>query len=810
MTDPTTTAPARRGRRLDAETAGWVQALEASGYSHRSALDYAATIRRAEQLLAARNLTLRSAGPADIAALGEHWPLTRSSRTRLRSALGAASVILERPGLGFEAVLSPPGVARRPSRRRQATGALSAARRAWWDARLEAAGCPRSDQPGRPAVVLERAERILAELGTDLRDADASALAGLVQRWPGSYSSRARLRRSLRLAAGILDRPDLAEAVPGDPERPWDRDRRAGPLSRARSERFEIAAWRLGGSGGLLGLLALHTDLAVGELTGLRWEQFSGCGPGQPGLLRTHAGEHRLAERVAAALAAKDRSVGYLFPAGSGHISAPEATRRLRSVAAYAGLGAEVSPAVLRASRPGRVDPELVETLGELCAAPVGDLNGSVSVEQLLATGVAERTAGQYARLAERAGRILAERGSDLMTCNGVDLAAVAQHFPASRSTRAALRAALARAWDALGRDDPPDLRAVRLPPQPRRRSKALDVDVAQAVEQAAWAQRDQPMGLAVLTGLYAGLRRAEIASLRWEHIELDSVTPEMWVRGKGGLEAAVPIHPILAEALAGHRRPTGWVFPGRTGPDGHINPTTIWLWTKQVTAAAGIDPAKVRTHLLRHTMLTEANDRSGDLRTTQEIARHSRPETTAGYTRVERTKMHTVVAQVSYGRALPGRCAPDPADAIPGFNYRDVVEAIEAEDAPAWIDLGVTLTAAGWHPQLVHDGLGPSLWWSHPGNDQLIATASIDHRDATRSYSLDRLDGDQSDHWDFTDPAALAAAATALAAGVEVAGSARYGPWIEQPFVEFLRGERPDGPRRPDRTPSWLHLVAD
>jgi integrase len=54
---------------------------------------------------------------------------------------------------------------------------------------------------------------------------------------------------------------------------------------------------------------------------------------------------------------------------------------------------------------------------------------------------------------------------------------------------------------------------------------------------------------------------------------------------------------------------------------------------------------------VLRHTALAEANDRSRDLRTVQEIARHSRPETTAGYTRTTSRRMAAVVAMIDYGR---------------------------------------------------------------------------------------------------------------------------------------------------------------
>jgi integrase len=70
--------------------------------------------------------------------------------------------------------------------------------------------------------------------------------------------------------------------------------------------------------------------------------------------------------------------------------------------------------------------------------------------------------------------------------------------------------------------------------------------------------------------------------------------------------------------------------------------------WVRDVGLEAGVP---VRTHLLRHTALAEANDRSGNLRAVQDLARHSRPETTAGYTRTTAARLKSVVAMIDYGR---------------------------------------------------------------------------------------------------------------------------------------------------------------
>lgn len=270
-----------------------------------------------------------------------------------------------------------------------------------------------------------------------------------------------------------------------------------------------------------------------------------------------------------------------------------------------------------------------------------------ITVDDLMGLGLSERSAYLYSRLIVRAAVQLEAAGTDLMACGAADVARVAAAWPNSHSARAQLRAALLKAWDHLEREHPP-IRAIRIPPKPRARCKALPEGSAEQLERAAWA-RDDDRGLAVLIGMYAALRRLEIARLRWEDVTVDEHGRPVWLRvhGKYDLVADVPIHPALAEALTRRRRPTGWLFPGRYG--GSVCANTIWEWVRKVADEAGL--SQVPTHVLRHTALAEANDRSHDLRTVQEIARHSRPEITAGYTRVKDARMLEVIAMIDYGR---------------------------------------------------------------------------------------------------------------------------------------------------------------
>ncbi len=261
-------------------------------------------------------------------------------------------------------------------------------------------------------------------------------------------------------------------------------------------------------------------------------------------------------------------------------------------------------------------------------------------VEGLIGRGYSRKTVVVYATALRSAIRSI-----DPDTVSASELRAFAEELPRSRSSRALLRSSLRAYWELTGRPDPP-VGAVRVPTHPRMRSRALDERAAAKLARHA-ARRGDRKGLAVLIALYAGLRRAEIAQLRWDEIGADG-----WVTliGKGDVSASLPLHPALLRALARYRstaegQDPEWLFAGRGA--GPVHPTTLWGWVKSVGTDAGI--GRVPTHVLRHTCLTTALDATRDLRAVQELARHARPETTAGYTRVHRDRLVETVAAICY-----------------------------------------------------------------------------------------------------------------------------------------------------------------
>ena len=263
--------------------------------------------------------------------------------------------------------------------------------------------------------------------------------------------------------------------------------------------------------------------------------------------------------------------------------------------------------------------------------------------EYLYGLGLAPKTIDVYARHVHRATLWANSRGGRVVDLTAREVAEFTSTVPNSASTRRHLRTALTHYWRMRGRRDAP-VRAVRVPPKPRGRSRALEIDDARALVKAAigW----HPEGLAVLFGMYMALRRAEIATTRWDRFspDLDWYT----VIGKGDVEATLPVHPALRDELVLHRSAYVWLFPGSRNR-AHVTPTTVWLWTRKVGSAAGIGD-RLTTHELRHTALATANDATGDLRATQAFARHARPETTAIYTRATTERLTAVVNSLDYG----------------------------------------------------------------------------------------------------------------------------------------------------------------
>ena len=160
----------------------------------------------------------------------------------------------------------------------------------------------------------------------------------------------------------------------------------------------------------------------------------------------------------------------------------------------------------------------------------------------------------------------------------------------------------------------------------------------------AAAQSRPTPTAHAALEILYStGLRVSELLGLRQQQFATDPAT--LIVRGKGGKERMVLLSLSARRAASSliEAPPKGWLFPGRD-PRRAMTRQGFGLLLKQVALAAGLDPARVSPHVLRHSFASHMLNRGADLRSLQVLLGHADVATTQIYTHVLTERLQQLV----------------------------------------------------------------------------------------------------------------------------------------------------------------------
>lgn len=266
-------------------------------------------------------------------------------------------------------------------------------------------------------------------------------------------------------------------------------------------------------------------------------------------------------------------------------------------------------------------------------------------------SGLSRLTLDSYRRDLEGLARWLAARGRGLA---GVDRQVLFDYLAdrtgagyAARSNArllSSLRAFFGQQLRlGLRENDPTAL--LDLPKLGRSLPKALSESEVEALINAP--SLDSPAGLrdrAMVELMYAtGLRVSELVNLPATGVNLRQGV--LRVMGKGSKERLVPLgeeaqhwlERYLAEArpaLAGGRA-VAPLFPGRAGAA--LSRQQFWNVVKRLAVTAGIDPARVSPHGLRHSFATHLLNHGADLRALQMLLGHSSLSTTQIYTLVAR-----------------------------------------------------------------------------------------------------------------------------------------------------------------------------
>jgi len=182
----------------------------------------------------------------------------------------------------------------------------------------------------------------------------------------------------------------------------------------------------------------------------------------------------------------------------------------------------------------------------------------------------------------------------------------------------------------------------LRLPRRHRKLPRSLSPgEVERLIEAANGVSPRALRDRALVELLYgAGLRVSETVGLDRGRVDLT----ERLVRplGKGGKERIVPLGREATEALRRYlsrgrpyldRRHRPELFLNAQG--GALTRAGAFLILRTLAAKAGLDPARVHPHLLRHSFATHLLEGGADLRSVQEMLGHADLATTELYTHV-------------------------------------------------------------------------------------------------------------------------------------------------------------------------------
>jgi integrase/recombinase XerD len=273
-------------------------------------------------------------------------------------------------------------------------------------------------------------------------------------------------------------------------------------------------------------------------------------------------------------------------------------------------------------------------------------------LEMLVAErGAARNTFAAYESDLTDAGIFAVGHGATLATQDAATLRAyLARLADAGLSERTAARrlSALRQFHKFLVRegvriDDPTEqLESPRLPQTLPKYLSESEVDALLAAA-ALRPEGEAARMRAALEILYAtGLRVSELLALPRTALAGDARL--LLIRGKGGRERIVPLSDAAREAsqplLDSKSR---WLFPGRDSS----HPLTrqgFALGLKRVALDAGIDPARVSPHVLRHSFASHMLARGADLRSLQLLLGHADIATTQIYTHVLAERLQRLV----------------------------------------------------------------------------------------------------------------------------------------------------------------------
>jgi len=156
-------------------------------------------------------------------------------------------------------------------------------------------------------------------------------------------------------------------------------------------------------------------------------------------------------------------------------------------------------------------------------------------------------------------------------------------------------------------------------PKEPKTLPRPIsEADLAKVLLFVGWRR---PLRTWVLLGAYAGLRRAEIAELTFEAVNVQN--QELRIKGKGSKERIVPMHPLILDELG------FYLYEGAKGPIFQVATETLGKSLTRAMQASGVD---CTPHQLRHRFATQIYRATEDVALVSKLLGHENLNTTMIY----------------------------------------------------------------------------------------------------------------------------------------------------------------------------------
>jgi len=279
--------------------------------------------------------------------------------------------------------------------------------------------------------------------------------------------------------------------------------------------------------------------------------------------------------------------------------------------------------------------------------------------------GASDNTLAAYRRDLTNWAEALGKAKRDLLTVGSGSLESVLAGWAsaglapssAARKLSALKQFCLFLQTESLRKDNP--AHSLRGPKQGRPLPKVMSEDEVNALFEQA--EKDtSPKGqrmLCLLEILYAGgLRVSELVTLKTNATNRRDDC--LMIKGKGGRERLVPLTGAAIRAIENWKtlreqalpqnpdakdRAKAFLFPSGSKL-GHLTRERFAQLLKELATKAGLNPAKISPHVLRHAFATHLLSRGADLRSVQTLLGHADISTTQIYTHVLDERMRELV----------------------------------------------------------------------------------------------------------------------------------------------------------------------